>query len=190
MKTLFQDIRYGLPQLRRNPGFATVAVVTIALGIGVTTAMFSVVSAVPLRPLPFHHPDRLVALGVYDTRHGLPKRTTDAVSYPDIADVRARNRSFIDIAVYDSREATLSGQGEPRHVSIAQVNARLFALLGIHPYLGRTFFAGEDRPGHYSAIVSYRFWRIYFNGNKSVVEGIDTLWHSIGADSMVTPRYK
>ena len=169
MNSLTQDFRYALRKLTSNPGFATVAVVTIALGIGVTTAMFSVVSAVLLRPLPFHHPDRLVAIGVYDTRHGLPKSTTDAVSYPDIADVRARNRSFADIAVYDSREATLTGQGEPRHVSIVQVNAGLFALLGIQPYVGRTFFTGEDQPGRYSAIISYRFWRTYFNSNKSVV---------------------
>src|ERR1043166_3928279 len=148
MSALIQDFRSGVRQLRRNPGFAVVAIVTIALGIGATTAMFSVVNAVLLRPLPFRQPDRLVAIAAYDPRHGIPKNPTGSVSYPDIADLHARNRSLTDVAVYDWGEATLTGQGEPRHVSFSHVNAGLFQILGAKPYLGRSFSVDEDQPGH------------------------------------------
>src|SRR5215469_17557331 len=96
-----QDCRYGIRQLRRNPGFAIVAVVTIALGISTTTAMFSVVNAVLLRPLPFHQPQRLVAVGQYDTRHGDRKNLNFDMSYPDILDIRSQTRTLAGIAAYD-----------------------------------------------------------------------------------------
>jgi putative ABC transport system permease protein len=169
MTSLIQDFLYGVRQLRRNPGFAVIAIVTIALGVGVTTAMFSVVNAVLLRPLPFRQPDRLVAIGAYDTRHGRPSNAGGSVSYPDIADLRTRSRSLTDVAVYDWSEATVTGQGDPRHVSLSHVNAALFQILGAEPYLGRTFSADEDQPGHYPVIVSYEFWRTYFNGDKKVI---------------------
>ena len=169
MTALIQDLRSGVRQLRKNPGFATVAVVTIALGIGATTAMFSVVNAVLLRPLPFSRPDRLIGIGSYDPRFGVPNNTTASVSYPDIADLRNKNRSLTDVAVYGWSEGTVTGQGEARHVGISVVNASLFKILGAQPYLGRDFSSDEDQPGHYPAIVSYQFWRRYFNSDNNVV---------------------
>ena len=169
MKTLIQDFHFGIRQLRRNPGFAIVAIITIALGIGVTTAMFSVVNAVLLRPLPFRQPDRLLAVGEYDTRTGIPKNDLGSVSYPDVVDIRNRNHSLTDIAAYDFDQATLTGLGEPRHVNISHVNASMFPVLGVQAYLGRTFTPEEDQPGRYLAVLSYKFWRTYLNGNKDVV---------------------
>src|SRR5690242_9048866 len=147
MKTLIQDFNFALRQLRRNPGFAMIAIITIALGIGVTTAMFSVVNAVLLRPLPFRQPDRLLAVGEYDTRLGVPKNDLGSVSYPDVVDIRTRNHSLTDVAVYDFDQATLTGAGEPRHVNASHVNASMFPILGVQAYLGRTFTPEEDQPG-------------------------------------------
>src|SRR5579864_4121900 len=169
MNTLIQDFHFGIRQLRRNPGFAAIAIVTVALGIGVTTAMFSVVNAVLLRPLPFRQSNRLLAVGEYDTRLGVPKNDLGSLSYPDVADIRNRNRSLTDIAAYDWDEATLTGVGEPRHVNVSHVNASMFSILGAQPYVGRTFNPDEDQPGHYSAILSYNFWCTYLSGNKDVV---------------------
>lgn len=168
MKSFIQDFRYSIRQLRRNPGFAVIATITIALGIGVTTAMFSVVNAVLLRPLPFRQPDRLLALGDYDTRRG-PGTDLESVSYPDIADVRSRNRTLTGVSVYGWGQATMTGAGEARHVNFSEVNASFFPILEVQAYLGRTFRPEEDQPGHYSAILSYRFWRSHFNGDKGVI---------------------
>ena len=164
-----QDCRYGIRQLRRNPGFAIVAVVTIALGISTTTAMFSVVNAVLLRPLPFHQPQRLVAVGQYDTRHGDRKNLNFDMSYPDILDIRSQTRTLAGIAAYDWNDATLTGLGEPLHVNLATVSAELFSLLGVQPALGRSFSADEDQPGHYVAIVNQRFWRTHLKGDPSAI---------------------
>src|SRR5882724_4929850 len=98
MTSLLQDIRYALRQLRQSPGFAAIAVITIALGIGATTAMFSVVNAILLRPLPFPEPERLMAIGEYDTRLGQAGKVLFTVSYADLRDIRTRNRSFTDVA--------------------------------------------------------------------------------------------
>jgi predicted permease len=169
MAGLIQDFRSGIRQLRRNPGFAIVAVLTIALGIGATTAMFSVVNAVLLRPLPFHQPERLLAVGEYDTRHGDAKNLDFSMSYPDILDLRSRSRSLAGIAAYGWSDATLTGLGEPLHVNMAEVSAGLFSLLGVQPALGRDFSADEDQPGHYVAIISQRFWRTHLNGSASAI---------------------
>ncbi|HZQ19091.1 MAG TPA: ABC transporter permease [Terriglobales bacterium] len=169
MNSLMQDFRYGVRQLRRSLGFTTIAILTIALGIGSATAMFSVVNAVLLRPLPFRHADRLVAIAEYDTRHGVPKNATGSVSYPNMVDLRTRNRSLTDVAVYGWSEETITGRGEPRHVGLSRVNASLFKILDAQPYLGRTFTADEDQPGHYPVVLSYQFWRTYFSGNKDVI---------------------
>lgn len=169
MVSPIQDCRYGIRQLRRNPGFAIVAVVTIALGIGATTAMFSVVNAVLLRPLPFHQPERLLAIGQYDTRRGDGKNLNFDMSYPDILDIRSRSRTLAGIAAYDWSDATLTGLGEPLHVNLANVSAELFSLLGVQPALGRSFRTDEDLPGHYVAIVSQSFWRTHLMGNASAI---------------------
>ena len=169
MNGLLQDLRYALRQLRKSPGFTVIAIITIALGIGATTAMFSVVNGILLRPLPLREPDRLLAIGEYDTRNGQPGNAMGTVSYANMADVRARNHSFEGVAAYDWREATLTGLREPLHVNMAHVNVGLFGLLGIQPFLGRGFQPDEDQPGHYVAIVSHKLWRTHMNGDAHVL---------------------
>jgi putative ABC transport system permease protein len=169
MTSLWQDVRYALRQLRQSPGFAVIAVVTIALGIGATTAMFSVVNAILLRPLPFVAPERLIAVGEYDTRVGEAGKTLGALSYADVRDIRARNRSFTDVAAFNWDESTLTGLGEPLHVKFARVNTGMFRLLGANPVLGRDFRADEDQPGHYVAVVSDQFWRNRLNADPNAM---------------------
>jgi predicted permease len=169
MTGIIHDLRYAVRQLRKNPGFTAIAVLTIALGIGATTTMFSVVNSVLLRPLPFREPDRLMELGEYDTRNGDPGNLIGSDSYADVADVRARNHSFEDVAAYDFNQGTLTGLREPLHVNVAHVNAGLFRLLGVQPFLGRDFRSDEDQPGHYVATISNKLWRTYLNSDRNVI---------------------
>jgi len=168
MQTLLQDLRYGLRILWKSPGFTAVAVLTLALGIGANTAIFSIVNGVLLRPLPFANPGQLISIGGFDTRRA-PAIPNQAVSYPDFADVRARNHSFTDVAAYLDNEYTLTGAGPSLHVNAEFVSASLFHLLGIQPVLGRGFLASEDEPGHLVAALSDEFWRRHFNGDTTVV---------------------
>jgi len=169
MSGLFQDLRFALRQWRKSPGFTVVSILSLALGIGATTAMFTVVSAVLLRPLPFRDPERLLALGEYDTRNGNPGNVIGSDSYANVADVRIRNHSFEDVAAYDWSEGALTGTREPLHVNFAHVNAGLFRLLGVQPFLGRDFRPEEDQPGHYVAAVSYSFWRTRLNSDAGII---------------------
>jgi predicted permease len=169
MSGIIHDLRYAVRQLRKNPGFTAIAVLTIALGIGATTTMFSVVNSVLLRPLPFREPDRLMELGEYDTRNGDPGNLIGSDSYADVADVRARNHSFEDVAAYDFNQGTLTGLREPLHVNVAHVNAGMFRLLGVQPFLGRDFRPEEDQPGHYVATISNKLWRTYLNSDRNVI---------------------
>src|SRR5215813_13273184 len=112
MQTLWQDLRYALRMLRKHPGFTVIAVLTLALGIGANTAIFSVVNAVLLRPLPYNEPERLVTIGGTDARNPGVKNSS---SYPDIFDWRERNRSFEAIAVYHNATFTMTGNDAPAH---------------------------------------------------------------------------
>ena len=168
MQTLLQDLRYGLRVLLKAPGFTLVAVLTLALGIGANTAIFSIVNSVLLRPLPFREAQQLVALGEFDTRRG--STTPDGnLSYLDFADIRARNHSFDSVAAYDTNDFTLTGIGEALHVQVADVSTNLFQLLGMQPSLGRSFLPGEDEPGHHVVILSDAFWRRHFNADRGVI---------------------
>jgi putative ABC transport system permease protein len=169
MTGIIHDLRYAVRQLRKNPGFTVVAAITLALGIGATTTMFSVVNSVLLRPLPFRQPDRLMELGEYDTRNGDPGNLIGSLSYPDVADLRARNHSFEDIAAYDFNQGTLTGLREPLHVNVSHVNAGMFRLLGVQPFLGRDFRPEEEQPGHYVATISNKLWRTYLNSDRNVI---------------------
>jgi predicted permease len=169
MRSLMQDMRYALRQLRQSPGFAAIAVITIALGIGATTAMFSVVNAILLRPLPFQEPERLMAVGEYDTRLGDVGKVLGTLSYADVRDIRVRNHSFSDVAAYNWDEGTLTGAGEPLHIKLGRVNAGMFRLLGVNPVLGRDFRSDEDQPGHHVAVVSDQFWRNRLNADPGAL---------------------
>ncbi len=148
MQSLWQDVRYGLRVLVRSPGFTAIAVVTLALGIGANTALFSVVSGVLLDPLPFPDPDRLYA--VY-TR--TPTFGTSSVSYLNFLDWQKDNRVFSGLGAYRSDDFNLTGSGEAERLQACMVSAELFPLLGVKPVLGRTFLPEEDRPGAGPVVV-------------------------------------
>src|SRR5438876_12133967 len=143
MGALGQDLRYGLRMLTKNPGFTAVAVVTLALGIGANTAVFSVLNAVLLRPLPYSQPDRLVSVQSLDSRTHAP----DNLSYPDFFDFRSRNHVFEHLVTYRDDQFALTGFGEPMHLDGETVTWDLFPLLGVRPTLGSGFLPGEGAAG-------------------------------------------
>jgi putative ABC transport system permease protein len=169
MGTLFQDVRYGSRMLAKNPGFTAVAILTLALGIGANTAIFSVVNAVLLRPLPFAAPDRLVR--VVSVR--MPANAPDNASYPDFLDWRARNHVFESMAVFRTGDFTLTRQGDAVQLAGAAVSADLFRLLGVRPSSGRAFLPEEDKPGAAdggdAVILSHRLWQERFGTDRNVV---------------------
>jgi len=136
MQALLQDLRYGLRILWKSPGFTMVAVLTLALGIGATTAIFSIVNGVLLRPLPFATPGQLASIGGFDTRRA-PAIPNRSLSYPNFSDVRARNHSFSDVAAYQDNEYALTGAGPSLRLNAEIVSASLFRLLGANPAVGR-----------------------------------------------------
>jgi predicted permease len=161
---LAQDVRYALRQLRRSPGFALVAVLTLALGIGANTAIFSVVNGVLLRPLPFREPDRLVR--VFSLDEG--KRA--AVSPLDFADWRDQARSFEGLAAVNALTLNLTGGGEPERLEGASVSAALFSVLGVRPIAGRTFAPSEDAPGAPRLVLlGEPLWRRRFGADPGLV---------------------
>jgi putative ABC transport system permease protein len=170
IETLIQDIRYGLRQLRRNPGFTAIAVITLALGIGANTAIFSIVNAVLLRPLPFQDPARLVAIWEADERDA---SNIGPASYPDFFDWQAQNRVSKQMASFRPYSFTLVGTGRPMHLSGAIVSANLFSLLGVKPTLGRAFLPQENKPGGMSGndavILSHRLWQTQFGSDSGVL---------------------
>lgn len=175
METIRKDIRYAIRNLLNARGFTIIAIITLALGIGANTAMFSVVNAVLLRPLPFHDPQQLMALGEYDTERGPSSTHLDSFSYPDFADVRDRNHSFQEVSAYSENESTATGLGQAVHVNVEMVSANLFHLLGVQPSLGRGFLPEEDGPGHRVIILSDKFWRAHFDADSAVIGRAITL---------------
>jgi putative ABC transport system permease protein len=166
VETIINDLRYAIRNLRNARGFTFVAICTLALGIGAPTAMFSVINALILRPLPFRSPAQLVAVGEYNPAHG--RVPEGSFSYPDFSDVAKRNHSLESIAVYNDDGHTMTGAGEARHVETENVSANLFTLLGVQPVLGRAFLPEEDRPGHHVLLLSNAFWRSHFNSDSGV----------------------
>ena len=164
-----QDVRYGIRSLRRNPGFALVIIVTMALGIGANTAIFSVVNGVLLRPLPYTDGDKLVEL-----HQGVGSDPTDPTfdllfSPKDIADYRL-SPSLSDVVEYHQMLFTLLGRGEPLRVQTAVVSANYFDVLGVRPLYGRTFLADDDKPGAPAVLVlTHRYWVQNFDEDPSVV---------------------
>ena len=166
IEALWMDIAYALRQLRRNRGFAAVAVLTLALGFGANTAIFSVVNAVLLRPLPFARSDRLV-----DARETEEAPGTYPVNPADYLDWQAQNRTLEATSVYSwTSFASLAGPGEPTSAAVTQVQANFFGTLGIAPFIGRSFTKGEDVAGrNHVALLSYAFWRRNFGASTDTV---------------------
>lgn len=157
MTGVVQDVRFALRQLRKNLGFTAVAVITLALGIGANSAIFSVIYAVLLRPLAFHDPNRLVAVKTTE-----PDRHDDiGVSYPEFLDWRSQDRMFEGLSVFREDDFTLTRRGEPAHLTGVVVSANLFSLLGVAPSLGRAFTNQEDQSasGDLPVVLSHAFWQ-------------------------------
>ena len=170
MAALLQDLRYGWRVLRKSPGFALVAVVVLALGIGANTAIFSVVNAVLLRPLPFEESGRLVDVWHVPPPKSFPGMTTFAVSPANFLDWRSQNDVFDGISAYGFGGYTLTGTGHPETLTMAAVTHGFFSILRAQPVLGRVFLAAEDQEGHdHEVVLSYGVWRSRFGGNPDIV---------------------
>ncbi|MCI0408155.1 MAG: ABC transporter permease [Acidobacteria bacterium] len=167
MGTLLQDVRYGLRMLLKNPGFTVVAVLTLALGIGANSTLFSVVNSVLLRPLPFPNPGRLVAVWEFVPEKGWYR---EPFSFPDFADWREQTKSFEKMAAYTYVGATLGEGGDAEFVGGAAVSADLFPILSARPRLGRVFTAEEDRPGAARAVIlGHGLWERRFHSSPEVL---------------------
>ncbi len=165
MMSFWQDVRYGLRVLLKSPGFTAIAVLTLALGIGANTALFSVVNGVLLNPLPFPNPDRLVA--VYS-------KTTEfqesSISYPNFLDWVRDNHSFSELGAFRSEEYNMTGEGEPERLHGHMVSADFFPALGINPIIGRYFLPEEDKPGAAPvALIGDGLWKRKFGLSRDVL---------------------
>ena len=167
---LFQDVRYALRSLVRAPGFTAVVVVTLALGIGANTAIFSILNAVLLRPLPFAEPDRLVRLFHVPPQATFPGMKRFSLSPANFFDWQRDARAFEGMALYGGRAFTLTGQGEPRAIVAAAVGAGFFDILRARPAQGRVFRADEDAPAARVVVVSHGFWKTRLGGAADVLE--------------------
>jgi putative ABC transport system permease protein len=167
MNTLLQDLRYGVRMLLKRPGFTLVAVITLALGIGANTTIFSFVNGILLRSLPYPQPERLVALDETALKRGV---TSMGVSFPNFLDWREQNRVFEDVAAYDSAGQALTGSGEPEQIQGAEISHGLLEILRVSPLMGRTFTAEEDRPKSDDVVIlSYGLWQRRFGGDPNIM---------------------
>jgi len=169
VNAILQDIRYAVRQLRKSPGFTAVAVLTLALGIGANTAIFSAVNTVLLRPLPYRDADHLVTVWGENKPKGYD---LDLVSSLDYADWKSQSRSFESMGAATDVMYTLTGAGEPEAVIGYQFSPDFFDVLGVPPLLGRTFARDEDQAGKNQVVVlSYRLWMTRFGGNRAAIGG-------------------
>jgi len=167
METFWQDAKYALRSLQRSPGFVAVAVLSLALGIGANTAIFSVVDAVLLRPLPYADPEKLVMVWEEASFAGFPRNTPAPANY---ADWKAQNRVFQDVAATEGRTFNITGDGEPERIAARGVTANFFSLLGVSPILGRTFLPEEDEPGAGRVVVlSHTLWQNRYGRDRGVL---------------------
>ncbi|MGC2660934.1 MAG: ABC transporter permease, partial [Bryobacteraceae bacterium] len=162
---LLQDLRYGARVLRKSPGFTVIALLTLALGIGANTAIFSILDSILLRPLPFKDASRLVVLHETTPRVGLV-----SVSYPDFLDWRAQNTAFSEMAAVNSVGFNLSGINQPQNVTGEAVSANFLSMLGLRPILGRDFDASEEKAGTAAVVLlSYPLWQSHFGGDPNII---------------------
>ena len=167
MQTIFQDLRYAARMLRNRPGFTLVAVITLSLGIGANTAIFSVVNAVLLRPLPFKNPERLVK--IYERRANSGEANLP-ISAHEFAAWQQRSHSFDALSLIQPDGLTLTGRGDPTIVEVARVSTDIFAALGVSPFLGRGFASGEDQGGGAKvAVLGEKLWRQRFGADPNVI---------------------
>jgi putative ABC transport system permease protein len=170
METLLQDLRYSLRVLLKSPGFAAIAVIVLALGIGANSAIFSVVNAVLLRPLPYQDPGKLVQVWHVPPPKSFPGMTQFAVSAANYLDWRDQNHVFEQLAIYSYANLNLSGRGQPESLTSGVVSPNFFSVLQVQPLLGRAFAPGEDQQGRANTVVlSHAFWREHFGSDPHIV---------------------
>jgi predicted permease len=170
MEIVLSDVRYAIRTLLKSPGFAIVSIIVLALGIGANTAMFSVVNAVLLRPLPFADPGRLVQIWHVPPPKSFPGMTQFAVAPANYLDWRSQNHVFEQMAIYTGAEYNLTGKGQPLSVPAATVEPSFFSVLRIPPVHGRGFVEGEDQPGRANVVVlSHAFWQNHFGSDENIV---------------------
>src|SRR5690349_8113246 len=164
---MLKDVRYGIRSLLKRPGLTAVALITLGLGIGVNTAIFSVVDSVLLRPLPLREPSRLVAVWEHTPTLGIAQNHMAPANFFDL---RQHNDVFEGVAAFSDYNANLTGSGEPEQLSGQLVTANVFSLLGVQPALGRTFSVDEDQVGREHVVVlSDALWRRRFNSDPAIV---------------------
>jgi len=170
MRTLLQDFRFALRQFKKSPGFALTTILTIALGIGGTTAIFSLVNTVLLRPLPFPDPDRIMSVESRNDRNpGIRGSAGAPLSYPDFFDWRSQNKSFSALASFHDNDFTMTGIGEPKHLTGHVVAADFFRILGVSPALGRGFNRDDEKPGVHVVVLSHTLWESAFGSASDIV---------------------
>ncbi|HSS19153.1 MAG TPA: ABC transporter permease [Pyrinomonadaceae bacterium] len=173
METLLRDVRYGLRSFLKRPGFTVIVVLTLALGIGVNTAIFSVVQAVLLRPLPFRESSRLMAIG---QTYPADREALVNFSFRNFVDLREQSKSFERLGAYYNTNLTITGQGPATRLRGTVVTADVFPLLGANPSLGRVFVPSEDQKGGGTpAVISYESWQRYFGADPAIVGRVMTL---------------
>jgi len=194
IEELRQDLRYGARMLLKNPGFTLIAVITLALGIGANTAIFSVINGVLLRPLAFHEPDRLFMLWTDNPAYQLGFHELPATN-ADLPEWRATATSFEQLAAFQSNTADISGGGDPERIGWVEASANLLPLLGVQPLLGRQFSTEEERPGKDRvAIISYALWQKRFGGDPEIlsktiaINGIPTIVIGVMPEGFHFPR--
>src|ERR1700682_1781420 len=168
LEDLWQDFRYALRTLRQKPGFAAVALLTLALGSGATTVMFTVINGVLLKPLPYANADRLVFVQEqtdWSTAYG----NLWAYTYPNFLDCKRETRS-LDMAAWRGNASTVSAPGAAEFVGAREISSEFFSILGVTLFRGRNFLADEDRPGASPvAIISYGFWQRHYGGSPGAI---------------------
>src|SRR6266496_1862369 len=160
------EIRYGLRLLRKSPGFATIAIATLALGIGANTVIFSAVDALLIRALPYADPNRIVMVWEDATAAGFPRNTPAPGNYTDWARL---NRSFAGIAATRGVSANITGAGVPEQIVGRAVTPNFFSVLGVKPAIGRTFTDEEDRATAQVVVISYGLWQRRYGGDSTIV---------------------
>ena len=165
LESVLQDVRYGLRTLRRSPAFTMVAVLTMALTVGATAAVFTVVNSVLLRPLLYEHPDRLVTVATF-----MPRDNSEVTGSPTYTAWRANSRALEDAGAWFAEDFNFSGIGDPDRIPGAVTTASFFTTLGVHAQLGRIFSADADRPGYERVVVlSHSVWQGRFNGSRDIL---------------------
>src|ERR1700722_20821748 len=169
MRSILSDFRFGFRTLFKSPGLTLVIVLSLAIGIGANTAIFSVVNALLLKPLPYPNPDRLAVLWLRSPGLGIPQ---DWPSPGEFIDIQTQNRVFGEMAISQGNSMTLTGRDQPERVQVLRTSSPLFHMLGAKPLMGRLLLPDEDKPGKAAvAILSYGTWKGLFGGDPGIVGG-------------------